>query len=813
MINITLLSLWSNQSNFGINFITNFWTKYVKTKYNFNVEVNLVNVKNNNNIKKYIDQKKVSVILSSLEWDFKVPEYNIPIIYTSSIPNEKYYNNYFYIIPQPYFIFNKLINEYVKLNVKTIATVYYNDQYNYLRCDGAATYLAVPRGIKYVKSFILYEHVNILNIITELKYINPDVILWCDYDSIDRFSLPIMKNLNYIPKSFVLLNIFNQKIFEYISQPLFTYPSLENTGCEISTNIKLFSNWYYNITGLTPPYQANTYFAALQLLENVFYKITQNKHMSVDDPNDILTLLYDVQSSGVFGQIIFDYNNINSNPPSNILQLYPNQNKPFLIKNNISLIYPIPKWSERTYIWKINNNDYIVSANLIATLCTIVLLMLIITIIIHRNEIDIRMLNYAHMVAICVSSIIAIWSLVYIWQADMNIIQCKAYLWCVHLPISFVIQMMNMKAYRLSVYLYQENKHRFKKLNHNRMLLLTFMWICLTLLFITIATVLDPPILVTIKVDPWRPIYDLHYCDNGMLTNILLYTLVGGHCLFSVICIINIRNGANDFYDGVVMKEAFAILWIFITLSYIMQSLSLSISLLYLIRVSFLSIGLTIFCVRILVSRCYRHIVPKIVELLIIRLCNKVGKIIPWLDNTYNIQWSTAVLDLGGESESPVFDNSTNILSESLDDMYEVLHDPVRSKLFIRFAEQALYLKHVDFILSIIRYTEYSNDYLVNASISVNNKIRNDAINYYALYIKEGSIRELPLEPNTRNYIWNHLQEWDENVPIINFTAADRALDYEHMNIFKKAFDETSIILYQNLWYKFRAYEIEHSMS
>lgn len=831
MINITLLTLWSNQTNFEINFITNFWTKYIQTKYNFCTNIELINFENQNNIiKKYIDQKKISAIISTLESNFEIPNYNIPVIFTSSIPNKKYYYNYFYIIPQPYNIFNKLIKKYVELNVKTIATVYYNDQYNYLRCHGAAKYLAVPQGINYVKFFHLYDNTtknNIFNIITELQHINPDVILWCDYPSTNRFSLQIMKDLNYIPKSFILLNIFNNdnlcssnkkldpncvEMFEYIIQPIFTYPDLESSGSEISTNIKIFSNWYYNITGINPPYQANTYLAALHLLENVFYKITQNKHMNFNDSSDILTLLYESQSYGTFSQIIFDNNNNNINLPSNILQLYPNENKPFLINNKVSLIYPIPKWSERIYIWKINNGKYIIFANLIAVICTITLLILIITIIIHRDESDIRMLNYSHMVAICISSIIAIWSIVYIWQADMNINQCKAYLWCVHLPISFIIQMMNMKAYRLSVYLYQENKYRFKKLNHNRMLLLTLMWICVTLLFISISTILDPPTLNTIKIDTLRPIYDLHYCNNGILTNFLLYTLVGAHLLFSVICIINIRNGADDFYDGVVMKEAFAILWVFITVAYIMQSLSLSISLLYFIRVSFLSIGLTMFCVRILISRCYRHVVPKIVELIIIKLCNKLGKIIPMLDNTYNLEWSTIIADFEQESDSPIFNNSLKISQESLDDMYKVLNDRIRSKKFIIFCEQALYLKHVDFILSIMRYTEYSNDYLVNASIQVNNKIRNDAIDYYTLYIKEGSIRELKLEDNTRIYISEHLEQWEKDIPIINFHDADRALDYKHMNIFKNAFDEISIILYQNVWNKFRNYEIEHDM-
>jgi hypothetical protein len=131
------------------------------------------------------------------------------------------------------------------------------------------------------------------------------------------------------------------------------------------------------------------------------------------------------------------------------------------------MIYPIPNWSERIYKWKINNDKEFIHAIVIASVCSFILITLIITISIHHKESDIRMLKCSHMVAICIASMVVIWSLVFLWQSDMNIVQCASYLWCVHLPTSFVIQMMNMKAYRLSVYMHLENKYRFKKLNHN----------------------------------------------------------------------------------------------------------------------------------------------------------------------------------------------------------------------------------------------------------------------------------------------------------------------------------------------------------
>jgi len=301
-------------------------------------------------------------------------------------------------------------------------------------------------------------------------------------------------------------------------------------------------------------------------------------------------------------------------------------------------------------------------------------------------------------------AIVAIWSMVFLWQSDMNAGQCQAYLWLgaspnpnpshtppplnarpalsfsrgrtltpslslslalsltpalslslslsltpalplralslsltpslplralsplghtVYLPISFVIQMMNMKAYRLSVFLHSEDKHRLRRLTHTRMLLLSLAWVLLTAIVLVIVVCADTPKLVLTVVDPYRPSLNYYNCNVGRVGthaapfhfcalipapalallswhsrsqpphspppsppsrpspphgagNGLLYALVIGHAVFSIGCVISVRNGDGAFRDGMVMKEAFVIFWFCLIIAFIMGQLGAS---------------------------------------------------------------------------------------------------------------------------------------------------------------------------------------------------------------------------------------------
>lgn len=58
--------------------------------------------------------------------------------------------------------------------------------------------------------------------------------------------------------------------------------------------------------------------------------------------------------------------------------------------------------------------------------------------------------------------------------------------------------------------------------------------------------------------------------------NGLLYALVIGHAVFSIGCVISVRNGDGAFRDGMVMKEAFVIFWFCLIIAFIMGQLGAS---------------------------------------------------------------------------------------------------------------------------------------------------------------------------------------------------------------------------------------------
>jgi hypothetical protein len=65
------------------------------------------------------------------------------------------------------------------------------------------------------------------------------------------------------------------------------------------------------------------------------------------------------------------------------------------------------------------------------------------------------------------------------------------------------------------------------------------------------------------------------------------------------------------FQDGVVIKEAFVTFYSFVVITVVLDNLRLGVHTLYILRVVFLCIGATLFCLRLLINRCYQYWLPK----------------------------------------------------------------------------------------------------------------------------------------------------------------------------------------------------------
>lgn len=951
--NVTILILWSSKGtyfyNYGVDKMVNLWTNHLSSKYKndndwpFNANIEFVDYKSNvsyvnkflyNRLNTYIPSK-VSVIIApegpvGYNNAYLASKFNIPYIMPTTNPDPVYYtldsqfNTSFFIKSPAMYTFRAIIEKYIEVGVKTIATVSYNDEfdkgYNYWSCHGAATYLAVPRGIKYIASFNLYSNstkTDIKNIALQLQNINPDAILWCDWQSCaftdvgstNRFALKILKEINYLPKTFNLLDCFNtdvtekyidEGLFDYITESTYSHPNLKgfeyiedqypysnifrsankistvidkiNLGSNINSlsSVKYFYYWYKNVTGHAPTYKSNGFWAALDLIESAIYRAAKDfKDNKIIDSLEITSLLINSQITGTYGVVSFDANHINSITSTIAVQLYPGNNEPYIISPSTQLeqkfIYPIPNWSERIYEWNLYKNEQFSNAVIFACLCSFLLITIIITIIVHCNESDIRMLRCSHMVAICFSSIVAIWAIVFLWQDDMNIFQCNSYLWGAYLPTSFVIQMVNLKAYRLSIFLNTKDTTRLQKLTHNRMFILSLCWTSLTIFYLIIFTTVDPPTLVKIIKDPYRPVYDKYYCVIGNTTSILTYLLVAKHIIFSIGCVINIRNGTGEFRDGLVMKESFIILWSCIIITYIMHFLGIGSKQTYILRVGFMSMGLTMFCFRLLISRCYRHWFPEYIDIIFKNILNNIKKLISYSYKKYEIQklaitneiYNSEIssepsirsaniellniskhiiesdinishiientskrirritsLSFFGSIDTPLYakiEPNKNLLNE----MHNTINNENEIHNFRKIAEKSLLVENLDFILAINTYRKKSKDYFIEFSKQINNNMKKDAFECYKKFIEINSEFEVNISSSTRSTILKHFEIWLDNQEFFSVETVQSILNNDerhHIDIFEKAYSEISIMLYQNIWIKYLAEQIKNSM-
>jgi len=895
VLNVTILALWSSKGiysyGYGSDILINYWNQHLNYKvkndvtWPFHSNIELVDYLSNVSyckdflIKRLQSYPKVTAILAP-EGSVGIllapiaSEKNIPYILTTSSPSPIYHDlpanqtSAFYIQSPALYTFKSLIDAYVENGVKTIASVSYSDDsdagYNYWSCYGAAEYLGVPRGIKHIAHYDLYSNStekDIDFIIHSFRDIQPDAILWCDWQSCTfddelntrRFPLPIFEKAKYLSKSFTLFDCFGTTLIQpyiekglvdYITQPTFTHPKLKgqdytedklpygtvfrpdspmitvneaiNFGStpDAPSSVLLFSNWYKEKTGTYPQYQSNGFWAALDILEGAIYRVAKNADMTKGNEINtkfIVELLTNAQVSGMYGRVIFDANRVNTLTPTIAIQLYPGEKHPYIVsplsQSEKPLIYPIPTWDERYYSWSLTKDSNIVSCIVIASFCTTLLTAMIVTIIVHKRENDIRMLHPLHMISVCVSSIVAIWSSVFIWQSDMNITQCRTMLWLIYLPLSFVIMMMNMKAYRLSVFLYSENKHRLKRLTHKRMFLLSMGWTSVTAMVLFFISILSPPILIRTINDIYRPSLDTYTCVWSPSTEPIAYMIVIGHLLFSTGSIVIVRNGTGEFRDGVVFKEAFVIFWFCVAIAYMIQLLGLNVSITYVVRTSFISVGITLFCFRILINRCYRHWMPQIIDILIRKFMHKMSTAVSSRKQSSVISISSfeTIDGPGYKNEEP-----------ELDDMYNALLDPERANNLREYAEKALVVENVDFLLAVNKYRTDSVNSLIESSKQSNRCMKEGAKECFKNYMQVGSNNEVNVSSSTRHAALAHIETWNENDPIMNNDTAEYVLDDDsklHIDVFHKAAKEISIMLYQNIWIKYRTQELESSMA
>ena len=444
---------------------------------------------------------------------------------------------------------------------------------------------------------------------------------------------------------------------------------------------------------------------------------------------------------------------------------------------------------------------------------------------------------------------------------------------------------------------------------------------------------MDPPSLVKIAKDPYRPVYDKYYCMVGNTSTILTYLLVTKHIIFSVGCVINIRNGTGEFRDGTVMKESFVILWSCIIITYILHFLGIGTNRTYILRTGFMSMGLTMFCGRLLISRCYRHLFPEYIDMIFkymytnikkllyfsnkkdesvfiitndtqhydngllislhdpkfgkglpasslltqkvaslpgefgqsaestrtgvfgtlmqltckdalhreeiemnssrssgtsSRLANAVGDLLPTSEfiQRISVEWPN-IIDNTNKKIRNITKRSFRFSMDSplyakiepnkilLNEMYKVIHNEDDLKKFRNIAEKSLLVENLDFILAIDNYRNNSKKYLVEFSKQINKNMKQDAYDCFKKFIEINSELEVNISSSVRSRIVDQLKNWKDNNEFCSLETIQSILDEEehhYIHIFEKAYNEISVMLYQNIWNKYLTEEIKNSM-
>ena len=161
---------------------------------------------------------------------------------------------------------------------------------------------------------------------------------------------------------------------------------------EYPSSTRLFMEWYRSVTNATASYQTVASWGTFDALESALYRSAVNKEYAIDgvlSPYEVLSSLIESQVPTPFGRIIYDEHRVNTAVKSIVVQVLPSSPTAEIVapsdQQTATFVYPIPTWDERVYKWQLVRGAGEVSAIAIASVCSVVLLVLIVTVYVHRT--------------------------------------------------------------------------------------------------------------------------------------------------------------------------------------------------------------------------------------------------------------------------------------------------------------------------------------------------------------------------------------------------------------------------------------------
>ena len=161
------------------------------------------------------------------------------------------------------------------------------------------------------------------------------------------------------------------------------------------------------------------------------------------------------------------------------------------------------------------------------------------------------------------------------------------------------------------------------------------------------------------------------------------------HVLITIQTVAAVRNGMEAFQDGMIIKEAFVLFYLCVMVALVLANLNLEYRMNYLLRVAFLSVGSTLFCLRLMLSRVVKYWLPE-------ALLDQIKKGHRFLKDTFStpdssLNFDSSVLTSMNEcDDGDAMCKPATATSDDIALMLDAIMDPDRGKMFKDVAEKAL---------------------------------------------------------------------------------------------------------------------------
>ena len=177
------------------------------------------------------------------------------------------------------------------------------------------------------------------------------------------------------------------------------------------TSLKLFTDWYLRETNQTDPSTVSTgtvsAWSSFDMLEQALYRTAmQYKDDGIITgklkSKDVLHWLSLSTLTTPLGRVAFDVNRVNNAINGIMIQIQNRNELADIIApkdlSTSSMIYPMPTWEERVYVWTIlgRNKIDVLVGTIIVAICSVILVAIIITVLkrIQKSEYRIPLFTY-----------------------------------------------------------------------------------------------------------------------------------------------------------------------------------------------------------------------------------------------------------------------------------------------------------------------------------------------------------------------------------------------------------------------------------